>query len=119
MARVDWLDRLVFREIEQINHKEKSTGDFLHLMVETQSFYHRNEKTKELQQYSCIYMEKGADKEIRVMTNHQIRKIADFPDQENLVEEAQLRMARSIGRKVDYIFYLQNLTFRNTLFRIK
>ena len=36
MARVDWLDRLVFREIEQINHKEKSTGDFLHLMVETQ-----------------------------------------------------------------------------------
>ena len=50
-----------------------------------------------MQQYSCIYMERGADKEVPVMTNHQIRKIADFPDQENLVEEAQLRMARSIG----------------------
>ena len=36
MPRIDWLDKLVFREIEQINHKEKNMGDFLHLMIETQ-----------------------------------------------------------------------------------
>ena len=34
------------------------------------------------------------------MTNYQIRKVADFGGRENLVEDAQLRMARSIGRSL-------------------
>ena len=70
MPRIEWLDRLVFREIEQINHKEKTMGDFLHLMVESQSFYHQNERTNELTPYACVYLEKGADKEVKVRVNH-------------------------------------------------
>ena len=100
IPRIDWLDRLVFREIEQINHKEKSTGDFLHLMIETQSFFHQSERTNEITPYACVYLERGADKEVRVMTNYQIHKVADFGGKENLVEDAQLRMARSIGRSI-------------------
>ncbi|MCL4132331.1 UNVERIFIED_CONTAM: hypothetical protein GTU68_017099 [Idotea baltica] len=34
IPRVDWLDRLVFREIEIINDKEKKSSSFMYLMVE-------------------------------------------------------------------------------------
>ncbi|PSN36071.1 Phosphatidylinositol 3-kinase catalytic subunit type 3 [Blattella germanica] len=34
MTKVDWLDRLTFREIELINEKEKRNSDYLYLMVE-------------------------------------------------------------------------------------
>ena len=32
--KVDWLDRLTFREIEMINEKEKRESDYLYLMIE-------------------------------------------------------------------------------------
>lgn len=34
MIKIDWLDRLVFREIELINEKEKRFSNFLFLMIE-------------------------------------------------------------------------------------
>lgn len=34
IQKVDWLDRLTFREIEVINEKEKRESDYLYLMVE-------------------------------------------------------------------------------------
>lgn len=34
MVKLDWLDRLVFREIELINEKEKRFSNFLFLMIE-------------------------------------------------------------------------------------
>lgn len=34
MVKVDWLDRLVFREIEVINEKEKRFSNFMFLMIE-------------------------------------------------------------------------------------
>jgi phosphatidylinositol 3-kinase len=34
IAKVDWLDRLTFREIEVINEKEKRNSDYLYLMIE-------------------------------------------------------------------------------------
>jgi phosphatidylinositol 3-kinase len=34
IAKVDWLDRLTFREIEMINEREKRNSDYLYLMVE-------------------------------------------------------------------------------------
>ena len=36
LPKVEWLDRLVFREIEQINEEEKQCGYLLHLLIETQ-----------------------------------------------------------------------------------
>lgn len=34
IPKVDWLDRLTFREIEMINEKEKTESDYLYLLVE-------------------------------------------------------------------------------------
>jgi phosphatidylinositol 3-kinase len=34
MTKVDWLDRLTFREIEMINEREKRSSSYLYLMVE-------------------------------------------------------------------------------------
>lgn len=34
MMKVDWLDRLTFREIELINEKEKRSSNFMFLMIE-------------------------------------------------------------------------------------
>lgn len=34
IPRIDWLDRLVFREIEVINDKEKRSSNFMYLMIE-------------------------------------------------------------------------------------
>jgi phosphatidylinositol 3-kinase len=34
IIKVDWLDRLAFREIEVINEREKRNSDYLYLMIE-------------------------------------------------------------------------------------
>ncbi|XP_054034082.1 phosphatidylinositol 3-kinase catalytic subunit type 3 isoform X4 [Dryobates pubescens] len=34
MVKVDWLDRLTFREIEMINEREKRSSNFMYLMIE-------------------------------------------------------------------------------------
>lgn len=34
IPKVDWLDRLTFREIEMINEREKSESDYLYLLIE-------------------------------------------------------------------------------------
>jgi len=34
IPKVDWLDRLAFREIEIINENEKKSSKLMHLMVE-------------------------------------------------------------------------------------
>lgn len=34
MSKIDWLDRLTFREIELINEREKRASEYLYLMVE-------------------------------------------------------------------------------------
>ncbi|KAJ8953167.1 hypothetical protein NQ318_017195 [Aromia moschata] len=34
ITKVDWLDRLTFRELELINEKEKRSSDYLYLMIE-------------------------------------------------------------------------------------
>lgn len=34
IPKVDWLDRLTFREIEMINEREKTESDYLYLLIE-------------------------------------------------------------------------------------
>ena len=34
MTKVDWLDRLTFREIELVNEQQKRDSEFMYLMVE-------------------------------------------------------------------------------------
>lgn len=52
MVKVDWLDRLTFREIELINEKQKRDSNFMYLMIEF-PYVHYNDL-----QFTVIYYEK-------------------------------------------------------------
>lgn len=61
MPRVDWLDRLTFREIEMINEKNKRDSNFMFLMVE---FPHIHFEGIE---YSVVYFEMVRNKSLFVL----------------------------------------------------
>ncbi|XP_044740510.1 phosphatidylinositol 3-kinase catalytic subunit type 3 isoform X3 [Chrysoperla carnea] len=89
--KIDWLDRLTFREIEMINEKEKRNSDYLYLMVEFPRVFVENVP------HYVVYYEPDGD-EI-----YQFRSQADMvtvPDpeilQENLVESKHHKLARSL-----------------------
>ncbi|PNF20743.1 Phosphatidylinositol 3-kinase catalytic subunit type 3 [Cryptotermes secundus] len=83
IAKVDWLDRLTFREIELINEREKRNSDYLYLMIE----------------FPLVELEGVPDGD----EVYQFRAQADLvrvPDheilQENLVESKHHKLARSL-----------------------
>ena len=78
-----------------LSQKYHFTGDLLHLMLETQKIYKKDTE------YSLIFFENGSDQKVEKHINHKIRRIVDFTESENLVENAQLRMARLVGRSMN------------------
>lgn len=52
MVKVDWLDRLTFREIEMVNERQKRDSNFMYLMIEFPCI-HFNEL-----EYAIVYFEK-------------------------------------------------------------
>ncbi|CRL02454.1 CLUMA_CG015121, isoform A [Clunio marinus] len=90
IRKVDWLDRLTFREIELINEREKRESDYLYLMIEfpTVTFNENN--------YSIVYFEPTGDRRFTFVSKP---KLVTVPDteilQENLVERKHHRLARS------------------------
>ena len=52
MVKVDWLDRLTFREIEMINEKQKRDSNFMYLMIEFPHIHYDNTE------FSIVYFEK-------------------------------------------------------------
>uniref|UniRef100_A0A672RUZ7 Phosphatidylinositol 3-kinase catalytic subunit type 3 n=1 Tax=Sinocyclocheilus grahami TaxID=75366 RepID=A0A672RUZ7_SINGR len=91
MVKVDWLDRLTFREIEMINESEKRSSNFMYLMVEFPRV-----KSGE-REYSIVYYEKDADESSPLPTSSDIVKVPD-PQMcmENLVESKHHKLARSL-----------------------
>ncbi|XP_077989101.1 phosphatidylinositol 3-kinase catalytic subunit type 3-like [Glandiceps talaboti] len=91
MVKVDWLDRLTFREIEMINEKEKRNSNFLFLMVEFPRIHFDNVD------HSVVYFEKDADEVVQVKPSAEIVKVPD-PEilMENLVESKHHKLARSV-----------------------
>uniref|UniRef100_A0A8C4ZNN8 Phosphatidylinositol 3-kinase catalytic subunit type 3 n=1 Tax=Gadus morhua TaxID=8049 RepID=A0A8C4ZNN8_GADMO len=91
MAKVDWLDRLTFREIEMINESEKRSSNFMYLMVEFPRV-----KTND-KEYSIVYYEQDGDEASPVLTSCDIVKVPD-PQMcmENLVESKHHKLARSL-----------------------
>lgn len=55
MEKVDWLDRLTFREIEMINEKEKRSANSLFLMVEFPFVPFNNVE------HAVVYFERNGD----------------------------------------------------------
>ncbi|XP_060685733.1 phosphatidylinositol 3-kinase catalytic subunit type 3 [Hemiscyllium ocellatum] len=91
MVKVDWLDRLTFREIEMINESEKRSSNFMYLMVE---FPRVKSEDKE---YSIVYYEKDGDESSPNLTSSEIVKVPDPQmSMENLVESKHHKLARSL-----------------------
>ncbi|XP_078606868.1 phosphatidylinositol 3-kinase catalytic subunit type 3-like [Branchiostoma floridae x Branchiostoma japonicum] len=91
MVKVDWLDRLTFREIEMINEKEKRESNSMYLMVEFPLVH------SDGVEYSIVLFEKGADDTLQVRTQAEIVTVPD-PEMlmENLVESKHHKLARSV-----------------------
>uniref|UniRef100_A0A6I8NIN6 Phosphatidylinositol 3-kinase catalytic subunit type 3 n=1 Tax=Ornithorhynchus anatinus TaxID=9258 RepID=A0A6I8NIN6_ORNAN len=91
MVKVDWLDRLTFREIEMINESEKRSSNFMYLMVEF-----RCVKCDD-KEYGIVYYEKDGDESSPILTSSEIVKVPDPQmSMENLVESKHHKLARSL-----------------------
>uniref|UniRef100_A0AC11BSM0 Phosphatidylinositol 3-kinase catalytic subunit type 3 n=1 Tax=Ovis aries TaxID=9940 RepID=A0AC11BSM0_SHEEP len=91
MVKVDWLDRLTFREIEMINESEKRSSNFMYLMVEF-----RCVKCDD-KEYGIVYYEKDGDESSPILTSFEIVKVPDPQmSMENLVESKHHKLARSL-----------------------
>uniref|UniRef100_A0A670YLH4 Phosphatidylinositol 3-kinase catalytic subunit type 3 n=1 Tax=Pseudonaja textilis TaxID=8673 RepID=A0A670YLH4_PSETE len=91
MVKVDWLDRLTFREIEMINESEKRSSNFMYLMIEF-----RCVKCDD-KEYAIVYYEKDGDEASPIYTSSEIVKVPDPQmSMENLVESKHHKLARSL-----------------------
>ncbi|XP_028155979.1 phosphatidylinositol 3-kinase catalytic subunit type 3 isoform X1 [Ostrinia furnacalis] len=91
MPKVDWLDRLTFREIEMINEKEKRSSDYMYLMIEF--------PTVQIDgiNHAVVYYEQDGDEMYQFRAQADIVTVPDYEiGQENLVEAKQHRLARSL-----------------------
>lgn len=90
IEKVDWLDRLTFREVELINEREKRDSEFLYIMVE---FPHISAGDKTC---SVVYYEPDGDNKFLFVPKP---KLVTVPDteilQDNLVERKHHRLSRS------------------------
>ncbi|XP_045501479.1 phosphatidylinositol 3-kinase catalytic subunit type 3 [Colias croceus] len=91
MPKVDWLDRLTFREIEMINEKEKRNSNYMYLMIEF--------PTVQIDgvDHAVVYYEQDGDEMYQFRAQAEIVTVPDYEIlQENLIESKQHRLARSV-----------------------
>ncbi|XP_066599239.1 phosphatidylinositol 3-kinase catalytic subunit type 3 [Prorops nasuta] len=91
LSKVDWIDRLTFREIEVINEREKRASEYLYLMIEFPQI------TMDNISHSILFYEKDGDD----LISHRLQPdVVTLPDceisQENLVEAKHHKLARSL-----------------------
>nr|QFR39795.1 phosphatidylinositol 3-kinase catalytic subunit [Azumapecten farreri] len=91
MLKVDWLDRLTFREIEMVNEKQKRDSNFMYVMIEFPFINY------EEMEYTVVYFEKDGDEPFNYRTHADVVTIPD-PEilAENLVESKHHKLARSL-----------------------
>nr|CAI5868714.1 unnamed protein product [Callosobruchus analis] len=91
ITKVDWLDRLTFRELELINEKEKRSSDYLYLMIEFPKMCVDN-----VPNYIVYFEQNGED----IVSFRSQTDLVTVPDQEilkeNLVESKHHKLARSL-----------------------
>lgn len=89
--KIDWLDRLTFREIELINEREKRASEYLYLMIEFP------EVIMDGVPYSIVYYEKDGDEVFQHRLQPDVVTLPDYEIlQENLVEAKHHKLARSL-----------------------
>ncbi|XP_064607919.1 phosphatidylinositol 3-kinase catalytic subunit type 3-like [Liolophura sinensis] len=91
IAKVDWLDRLTFREMEMVNEKQKRDSNFMYLMVEFPYVHFDGVE------YAIVYFEKDGDEPYIFNPQPEVVSVPD-PDirMENLVESKHHKLARSL-----------------------
>ncbi|XP_027215789.1 phosphatidylinositol 3-kinase catalytic subunit type 3 [Penaeus vannamei] len=113
MMKVDWLDRLTFREIEVINEHEKRSSNAMYLMVEFPRVEHEGVI------YSVVWWERGGEVEYR---HRSAGSVVRMPDPEigleNLQEAKHHRLARSLRSGVTDRDLKPNLAIRDALHTI-
>uniref|UniRef100_T1JEU2 Phosphatidylinositol 3-kinase catalytic subunit type 3 n=1 Tax=Strigamia maritima TaxID=126957 RepID=T1JEU2_STRMM len=91
MTKVDWLDRLTFREIELINEHEKRSSNFMYIMIEFPHFVY------DKVEYTVVYYEKDGDRIDQFQNQADLVPIPEHELlQENLVESKHHKLARSL-----------------------
>lgn len=71
IEKVDWLDRLTFREIELINEREKRESDYLYLMIEFPTVTY-NDKN-----YAIVYYEPTGDRKFTFVSKPRLVMVPD------------------------------------------
>ncbi|GAB6032406.1 Phosphatidylinositol 3-kinase catalytic subunit type 3 [Chamberlinius hualienensis] len=89
MVKVDWLDRLTFREIETISDQEKRVSNCMFLMIEFPQIQYEG------LEYSVVYFEKDGNDSFPIRSNPEIVTVSD-PEigMENLIESKHHKLAR-------------------------
>ena len=91
MMPVDWLDRLTFREIEQVNEREKRESNYIFLTIEFPKFH------VDTIEYNVIFFEPDGDllDETLVASDY---SVVQEPDKnlENLVESKHHKLSHSL-----------------------
>ncbi|EDW85844.1 uncharacterized protein Dwil_GK23281 [Drosophila willistoni] len=91
IQKVDWLDRLTFREIEVINEREKRMSDYMFLMIEFPAII-----VDDMYNYAVVYFEPDGDAKYKLPAKPKLVSVPDSEIQmENLVERKHHRLARS------------------------
>ncbi|XP_053662768.1 phosphatidylinositol 3-kinase catalytic subunit type 3 [Anopheles marshallii] len=110
MEKIDWLDRLTFRELEVINEMEKRNSQFLYLMVEFPQVF------IEEKMYSVIHLEKNSNSMLTFIPKPKIVVVPDCEiHQENLVERKHHRLSRSARSGTSDRDVKPNAVVRDTL----
>ncbi|XP_030369536.1 phosphatidylinositol 3-kinase catalytic subunit type 3 isoform X2 [Scaptodrosophila lebanonensis] len=90
VQKVDWLDRLTFREIEVINEREKRMSDYMFLMIEFPTV-----TLDDVHNYSVVYFEPESCKSDRLVPKP---RLVSVPDSEILVENLVERKHHCLAR---------------------
>lgn len=88
--KVDWLDKLTFREIERISQEEKNQSECLFLSIEFPKIH------VDCLEYCVVYFERNAEENCKLCFDSDLITIAD-PELylENLVESKHHQLSRS------------------------
>ncbi|CAG9772619.1 unnamed protein product [Ceutorhynchus assimilis] len=91
IPKVDWLDRLTFRELEVINEKEKRSSNYMYLTVEFQKVFSDDVA------HHVVYFEQNGEEIHTFKANADLVFVPD-PEigKENLVERKHHMLARSL-----------------------
>lgn len=71
IEKVDWIDRLTFREIELINEREKRESDYLYLMIEFPAVSFDDKS------YAVVYYEPTGDRKFTFVSRPKLVMIPD------------------------------------------